>query len=175
MIDPLAFDNVHGLGGSLPNGNAASRPTANGSVAGEDITGVRRGGQRTGFQDPDAIPRVKDATGEKVMESFALFLEKWVPHPHLVHRCMFTGRNADGLCLAQLHRADRTSRHAWFHERRQSTSAYFGRVQVLHGADQGDEGVRAYDALCRLWTSPRARGGAGSSYPIPILPVSLLA
>lgn len=101
MIDPLAFDNVHGLGGSLPNGNAASRPTANGSVAGEDITGVRRGGQRTGFQDPDAIPRVKDATGEKVMESFALFLEKWVPIPTLfTDACLRAGTLMDSVLLS---------------------------------------------------------------------------
>ena len=73
MIDPLAFDNVRGLGGSLPGANA------NGAApeAGEDITGTtRRIGRRARFEDQADIPRVKDATGEKVMESFALFLEK---------------------------------------------------------------------------------------------------
>ena len=78
IIDPLAFDNVRGLGGSLPNGNGPSRPLGAASEAGEDITGTRRGGRRARLEDTDAIPRVKHATGEKVMESFALFLEKSV-------------------------------------------------------------------------------------------------
>ena len=77
IIDPLAFDNVRGLGGSLPSGSGPSRPVANDSEAGEEPLSVRRrGGRRARFEDTDAIPRVKDATGEKVMESFALFLEK---------------------------------------------------------------------------------------------------
>ena len=76
LIDPLAFDDVHGLGGSLPNGNGGPRPAPNGSEADEDMETRRRGGRRARFEDTDAIPRVKDATGEKVMESFALFLEK---------------------------------------------------------------------------------------------------
>ena len=60
------------------NTNGSSRrPLANGEDAVEDIMGDRRrGGRRARFEDTDAIPRVKDATGEKVMESFAIFLEK---------------------------------------------------------------------------------------------------
>ncbi|ORY28278.1 putative DNA unwinding-related protein [Naematelia encephala] len=76
IVDPLAFDNVRGLGGSLPND--VSREGG----PGEDITGNERrrggaGGRRNVPEDTDAIPRVKDATGEKVMESFQLFLENF--------------------------------------------------------------------------------------------------
>jgi len=38
----------------------------------------RGGGRRARLEDTADIPRVKDATGEKVMESFSLFLEKCV-------------------------------------------------------------------------------------------------
>ena len=76
MIDPLAFDNVRGLGGSLPGATPNGFGGAQAEV-GEDITGrSRRTGRQARFNDTDDVPRVKDATGEKVMESFALFLEK---------------------------------------------------------------------------------------------------
>jgi DNA replication licensing factor MCM6 len=40
-------------------------------------TGARRAvGRQARLNDVDDVPRVKDATGEKVMESFAMFLEK---------------------------------------------------------------------------------------------------
>ncbi|WWD09922.1 hypothetical protein V865_008052 [Kwoniella europaea PYCC6329] len=75
-IDPLAFDNVRGLGGSIPG---ATGQGDEGSQAGEDNTDGTRAAQRRarGGVDPESIPRVKDATGEKVMESFALFLENF--------------------------------------------------------------------------------------------------
>ncbi|ORX33768.1 MCM2/3/5 family-domain-containing protein [Kockovaella imperatae] len=83
MIDPLAFDNVHGLGGSLPGVNGAGAGSGGGAGAGaevgEDITGAgnRRMGRRARFEDSNDIPRVKDVTGDKVMESFAMFLENF--------------------------------------------------------------------------------------------------
>ncbi|KAK8869610.1 hypothetical protein IAR55_000177 [Kwoniella newhampshirensis] len=75
IVDPLAFNDVHGLGGSLPGAGAG----AGADEAEEDHEGERRRGpgRRTRAIDPDSIPRVKDATGEKVMESFALFLENF--------------------------------------------------------------------------------------------------
>ncbi|WRT67336.1 uncharacterized protein IL334_004306 [Kwoniella shivajii] len=83
-LDPLAFDNVRGLGGSIPGATGAG-PGVNGdegSQAGEDNTDGTRNAQRRARSgvDPDSIPRVKDATGEKVMESFALFLENFTEH-----------------------------------------------------------------------------------------------
>ncbi|OCF45399.1 minichromosome maintenance protein 6 [Kwoniella heveanensis CBS 569] len=81
LVDPLAFNDVHGLGGSLP-GARGSRQAANGddagSQAGEDNTdGTRRGPRRARGVDPESIPRVHDQTSEKVMESFAIFLENF--------------------------------------------------------------------------------------------------
>lgn len=77
IVDPLAFENVHGLAGSLPG---ARNVDVDGSEAEEEgaVQGGR--GRRQGRRglDFDAIPRVKDTTGEKVMESFILFLEKLV-------------------------------------------------------------------------------------------------
>lgn len=75
IVDPLAFENVHGLAGSLPG---ARNGDGDGSEAEEE--GAVQGGRgrrqvRRGL-DFDDIPRVKDTTGEKVMESFVLFLEK---------------------------------------------------------------------------------------------------
>lgn len=68
---------MHGLAGSLPgdrNGNGnASEAEEEGAIQGG--RGRRQG--RRGVE-LDAIPRVKDTTGEKVMESFILFLEKLV-------------------------------------------------------------------------------------------------
>lgn len=71
MIDPLAFDDVHGLGGSRGDNNRTPRTEAQ---EGEDV--VQRPPRRTGNVDTSTIPRIKDTTGEKVMESFELFLEK---------------------------------------------------------------------------------------------------
>lgn len=75
IIDPLAFNNVRGLQGTQSAIDARSR---HGSEAEEDngdetVQRPRRG--PTGV-NVDDIPRVKDTTGEMVMESFALFLEK---------------------------------------------------------------------------------------------------
>ena len=69
IVDPLAFDNVRGLRGSLPGPDEA-----------EEEGVVRRGGAgpMARREDQADVPRVKDATGEKVMESFALFLERRV-------------------------------------------------------------------------------------------------
>lgn len=72
VIDPLAFDDVHGLGGSR---GGAPRTEAQ---TGEDITEGSNRPRRTRFEDTNDIPRVKDATGEKVTESFEMFLEKLV-------------------------------------------------------------------------------------------------
>lgn len=67
-IDPQAYDDVHGLGGSRPRTEAQT---------GEDI--VPRPPRRIGAGvDISTVPRVKDTTGEKVMESFELFLERCV-------------------------------------------------------------------------------------------------
>jgi DNA replication licensing factor MCM6 len=75
-FDPLAFDSVPGLNGTLPG----QRSRADAGEAVEDTeTGQapRRGtGRRARFEDTADVPRVKDQTGEKLMESFALFLEK---------------------------------------------------------------------------------------------------
>ncbi|OXH40157.1 minichromosome maintenance protein 6 [Cryptococcus neoformans] len=76
IVDPLAFENVHGLAGSLPG---ARNGDGDGSEAEEE--GAVQGGRgrrqvRRGL-DFDDIPRVKDTTGEKVMESFVLFLENY--------------------------------------------------------------------------------------------------
>lgn len=73
-LDPLAFDNVPGLNGTLPGGglDGGVEDTETGQAP------RRGGGRRARFEDTADIPRVKDATGEKVMESFALFLEKSV-------------------------------------------------------------------------------------------------
>ncbi|EIW70041.1 hypothetical protein TREMEDRAFT_29695 [Tremella mesenterica DSM 1558] len=71
VVDPLAFDNVRGLRGSPAGVEEAE----------EEGTGGRRGpGRRARFDDVADVPRVKDATGEKVMESFALFLESFTEH-----------------------------------------------------------------------------------------------
>ncbi|TYJ58147.1 hypothetical protein B9479_001243 [Cryptococcus floricola] len=84
IVDPLAFNDVHGLGGSIPGGGPNGHRSPNGSPGGSEAEedgpprGGRRGrGARAGRVDPDSIPRVKDTTGEKVMESFVLFLENF--------------------------------------------------------------------------------------------------
>lgn len=80
MIDPLAFDNVRGLQGSIPGANGtAVRAGADEAEEVDEVTGRRRGGgagRQARLNNTDDIPRVKDTTGEKVMESFAMFLEK---------------------------------------------------------------------------------------------------
>lgn len=123
IVDPLAFGNVRGLGGSLPNNAGA----ANGSEAGEDIAGQRRGGRRARLEDTENIPRVKDATGEKVMESFALFLEKWVSPIDMELMCQLHGAD----CIS---RYTRFIQHGWY-------ATHSGRIEILHRANQGDEGV----------------------------------
>ncbi|WVR05379.1 hypothetical protein IAU60_002393 [Kwoniella sp. DSM 27419] len=77
IVDPLAFDNVHGLGGSLPGARPQGGVDGDGSQAEEDNVEGRRAARRTRGVDPDSIPRVHDQTSEKVMESFAVFLENF--------------------------------------------------------------------------------------------------
>lgn len=77
IIDPLAFNSVRGLQGTQSAIDARSRHA--GSEAEEDngdetVQRPRRG--PTGV-NVDDIPRVKDTTGEMVMDSFALFLETY--------------------------------------------------------------------------------------------------
>lgn len=76
IIDPLAFEGVRGLHGSIPGANGTGRADE-AEEEGATGTGARRGvGRQARLNDTDDVPRVKDATGEKVMESFAMFLEK---------------------------------------------------------------------------------------------------
>jgi DNA replication licensing factor MCM6 len=74
-LDPRDYDDVHGLGGSRRDNDRGERTEAQ---EGEDI--VQRPPRRAGNIDISAIPRVKDTTGEKVLESFRIFLETWVKH-----------------------------------------------------------------------------------------------
>jgi len=74
-LDPLAFNYVRGLAGT-----PAGARDRNGSEAEEDngdevVRRPRRGPTGVNLDD---IPRVKDDTGDKVMDSFVLFLEKLV-------------------------------------------------------------------------------------------------
>jgi DNA replication licensing factor MCM6 len=80
IIDPLAFNNVRGLAGTQSgidarsrNGNGYEDEEAEEDNGDETTRRTRRG--PTGV-NVDDIPRVKDTTGEMVMESFGLFLEK---------------------------------------------------------------------------------------------------
>lgn len=88
MLDPLAFDNVRGLAGTQSAIDARSRGGYDAEEAEEDngdgaVRRARRG--PTGI-DVTSIPQVKDTTGEMVMESFGLFLEKSVSTTiHLQH------------------------------------------------------------------------------------------
>jgi hypothetical protein len=75
ILDPLAFNDVRGLAGT-----PAGARDRNGSEAEEDngdevVRRPRRGPTGVNLDD---IPRVKDDTGDKVMDSFVLFLEKLV-------------------------------------------------------------------------------------------------
>lgn len=70
-VDPNAFDNIRGLQGSHPADEAEEADETGGGGGGR-----RRGGRSARTQNVDDIPRVKDTTGEKVMESFQVFLEK---------------------------------------------------------------------------------------------------
>jgi DNA replication licensing factor MCM6 len=76
-------------GNSLPLGHTANLPildplgfTSNqvrdNSNGGLEEGAQRRVGRRKLREDLDSVPRVKDTTGEKVMERFASFLEKSV-------------------------------------------------------------------------------------------------
>ena len=80
MLDPLAFDNVRGLAGTQSAIDARSRGGYDGEEAEEDNGdgGVRRARRGPTGIDVTNIPQVKDTTGEMVMESFGLFLEKSV-------------------------------------------------------------------------------------------------
>lgn len=77
VLDPLGFTND--TAGGMPNGRNA-RDAADDGEDDEDDDGAptRRRARRRVREDLDNIPRVKDATGEKVMERFADFLEKCV-------------------------------------------------------------------------------------------------
>lgn len=77
ILDPLGFT-------SNQTGNASSgvipgvRITAPRDDEAEEEGAARRGGRRRVRDDLDSVPRVKDTTGEKVMERFASFLERLV-------------------------------------------------------------------------------------------------
>lgn len=77
ILDPLGFtsnqvrDNSNG---GLPG----VRVTAPRDDEAEEEGAQRRVGRRKLREDLDSVPRVKDTTGEKVMERFAGFLEKSV-------------------------------------------------------------------------------------------------
>lgn len=80
MLDPLAFDNVRGLAGTQSAIDARSRGAYEADEAEEDNGdgAVRRARRGPAGVDISSIPPVKDTTGEMVMESFGLFLEKSV-------------------------------------------------------------------------------------------------
>ncbi|WVO14065.1 hypothetical protein L204_101692 [Cryptococcus depauperatus] len=75
MVDPLAFNDIQGLGGSIPG--VGVNGDGNGPEAEENAPSAQRNRNTARKIDPDLIPRVKDTTGEKVMESFVLFLENF--------------------------------------------------------------------------------------------------
>lgn len=72
-IDPNAFDGVRGLRGTNPADEAEEVDDVN---EGPRSRGGRGAGRAARNNMVDDIPRVKDTTGEKVMESFMVFLEK---------------------------------------------------------------------------------------------------
>lgn len=71
QLDPLLFEHVHGLGGPHDAIPAGSRTEAQ---TGEDTDDGPRRPRNTRFQE--VIPPVKDTTGDKVTESFEMFLER---------------------------------------------------------------------------------------------------
>lgn len=83
MLDPLAFDNVRGLAGTQSAIDARSRGGYDAEEAEEDNGEgtARRARRGPAGVDVSSIPQVKDTTGETVMESFAIFLEKSVYPP----------------------------------------------------------------------------------------------
>lgn len=100
-MDPLAFNNVRGLAGT-----PAGARDRNGSEAEEDngdevVRRPRRGPTGVNLDD---IPRVKDDTGDKVMDSFVLFLEKSVyffpiaPNDQLMFQIHRRDRSASNTC-----------------------------------------------------------------------------
>jgi DNA replication licensing factor MCM6 len=73
----LAFDNVRGLAGSIPGNTAGNGDAVESARDGEDVTGRRRGpGPLARMNGPEDVPKVKDATGERLMLTFQEFLEK---------------------------------------------------------------------------------------------------
>lgn len=73
-LDPNQFDGVRGLRGTNPADEAEEVDEVNGP--GGSRGRGRAAGRQARNNMVDDIPRVKDTTGEKVMESFAVFLEK---------------------------------------------------------------------------------------------------
>jgi hypothetical protein len=74
IVDPLNFESLGAANAGIIAGDSAARDVD------ETASNVGGGGTRSGRrrirQQVDNISRVKDATGEKVMESFTIFLEK---------------------------------------------------------------------------------------------------
>jgi hypothetical protein len=77
ILDPLGF--TSNQTGNLSSGIIPGvRVTAPRDDEAEEEGTARRGGRRRLREDLDNVPRVKDTTGEKVMERFASFLERSV-------------------------------------------------------------------------------------------------
>ncbi|KAG7561812.1 hypothetical protein FFLO_02713 [Filobasidium floriforme] len=76
ILDPLGF--TSNQTGNLSSGIIPGvRITAPRDDEAEEEGTARRGGRRRLREDLDNVPRVKDTTGEKVMERFASFLESF--------------------------------------------------------------------------------------------------
>lgn len=75
VIDPLAFDDVHGLGGSRPSGGRAARTEAQTGESTEE-GGNYPPRRSVRVQDKTNIPQIRDATSEKVMGEFRKFLSR---------------------------------------------------------------------------------------------------
>jgi DNA replication licensing factor MCM6 len=75
IIDPLAFDNVRGLAGTQ-NGDGFRGHADEAEEDNADGAATRRRRVRRGQDDLDAIPRVRDTTGEQVADTFKDFLAK---------------------------------------------------------------------------------------------------
>lgn len=71
-IDPLNYQDVHGLGGTA-EGRAPRNEEATGEPTDEQAA-APQGPRR--FMDRSNIPLVHDGVGEEVMEKFQAFLEK---------------------------------------------------------------------------------------------------
>lgn len=73
VIDPLAYDDVHGLGGSRANNR---QEATEGEATEENGQQPRRQRAPRNGNNMEEIPRVRDVTGEKIMDDFQTFLDK---------------------------------------------------------------------------------------------------